>query len=152
MITKLISWLHRCNLSYISLHVFSACPVCYLPVEEAIALMPMAPSFSPIIQNLTYISEEYLTRSEFGGSEFGGYPSLKQRTDSYDIRESMSVHCGYDFFLGKISLFTSSPRSGWYVRNFPGLFLAKFLPYLSTHFFCLCCVCRIYKLKICSRN
>ncbi|KAA8515250.1 hypothetical protein F0562_018520 [Nyssa sinensis] len=71
------------------------CPVCYLPVEEAIALMPNAPSFSPVIKNLTYIHEENLTRSEFGGSDFGGYPSLKHRNDSYDIRESMSVHCGF---------------------------------------------------------
>ncbi|WOH11855.1 hypothetical protein DCAR_0831351 [Daucus carota subsp. sativus] len=71
------------------------CPVCYLPVEEAISLMPNAPSFSPVIQNLTYITEENSTRSEFGGSEFGGYPTLKQRINSYDIRESMSIHCGF---------------------------------------------------------
>lgn len=57
--------------------------------------MPSAPSFSPFIKNLTYIHEENLNKSEFGGSEFGGYPSLSQREDSYDIRESMSVHCGY---------------------------------------------------------
>ncbi|PIM97496.1 hypothetical protein CDL12_30034 [Handroanthus impetiginosus] len=71
------------------------CPVCYLPLQDAIALMPNAPSFSPVIKNLTYIHEEKLTKSEFGGSEFGGYPSLRQRSDSYDIRESMSVHCGF---------------------------------------------------------
>ncbi|KAK1378742.1 Strawberry notch protein [Heracleum sosnowskyi] len=71
------------------------CPVCYLPVEEAISLMPDAPSFSPVIHNLNYIHEENSTRSEFGGSEFGGYPSLKQRIDSYDIRGSMSIHCGF---------------------------------------------------------
>ncbi|XAR59156.1 hypothetical protein NMG60_11014825 [Bertholletia excelsa] len=71
------------------------CPVCYLPAEEAIALMPNASSFSPVIKELTYIHEENLSRTEFGGSEFGGYPSLQQRTDSYDIRESMSVHCGF---------------------------------------------------------
>ncbi|KAA8519793.1 hypothetical protein F0562_014117 [Nyssa sinensis] len=71
------------------------CPVCYLPVEEAIALMPKAPSFSPVLKKLTFIHEENLTRSEFGGSDFGGYPSLKQRNDSYDVRESMSVHCGF---------------------------------------------------------
>lgn len=61
--------------------------------------MPNAPSFSPVLKNLTYIHEESLTKSEFGGSEFGGYPSLGQRNDSYDIRESMSVHCGYDSYL-----------------------------------------------------
>ncbi|XP_059659084.1 probable hexosyltransferase MUCI70 isoform X2 [Cornus florida] len=71
------------------------CPVCYLPVQEAIDLMPNDPSFSPVLKNLTYIHEDNLTRSEFGGSDFGGYPSLKQRNDSYDIRESMSVHCGF---------------------------------------------------------
>ncbi|KAL0442756.1 UNVERIFIED_CONTAM: hypothetical protein Slati_1998300 [Sesamum latifolium] len=70
------------------------CPVCYLPLEDAIALMPNAPSFSPV-RNLEYIHEENLSKSEFGGSEFGGYPSLRQRNDSYDIRESMSVHCGF---------------------------------------------------------
>ncbi|XP_024993027.1 uncharacterized protein LOC112526838 [Cynara cardunculus var. scolymus] len=71
------------------------CPVCYLPVEDAIALMPKAPSFSPVLHNLTYIHEESLTKSEFGGSDFGGYPSIKQRSESYDIKESMAVHCGF---------------------------------------------------------
>ncbi|KAJ9565990.1 hypothetical protein OSB04_001956 [Centaurea solstitialis] len=71
------------------------CPVCYLPLEDAIALMPKAPSFSPVLHNLTYIHEESLTKSEFGGSDFGGYPSLKQRNESYDIKESMAVHCGF---------------------------------------------------------
>lgn len=68
--------------------------MCYLPVEEAIKLMPKAPSFSPILQNLTYIHEENSTKSEFGGSVFGGYPSLKQRLESYDVKESMKIHCG----------------------------------------------------------
>lgn len=72
------------------------CPVCYLPVEEAIGLMPMLPSPSPILRNLTYVYEENLSRDgEFGGSDFGGYPTLKQRNDSFDIKESMNVHCGF---------------------------------------------------------
>ncbi|XP_047157133.1 probable hexosyltransferase MUCI70 [Vigna umbellata] len=72
------------------------CPVCYLPVEEAIGLVPKLPSPSPVLRNLTYVYEENLSRDrEFGGSEFGGYPTLKQRNDSFDIRESMSVHCGF---------------------------------------------------------
>ncbi|XP_051129046.1 probable hexosyltransferase MUCI70 [Andrographis paniculata] len=71
------------------------CPVCYLPLDDAIARIPNAPSFSPVIQNLTYVYEESLSKSEFGGSEFGGYPSLLQRNESYDIRESMTVHCGF---------------------------------------------------------
>ncbi|KAJ7968566.1 Inner membrane protein oxaA [Quillaja saponaria] len=72
------------------------CPVCYLPVEEAIALMPRSPSSSPVLKNLTYIYEENFSRDgKFGGSDFGGYPTLKQRNDSFEIRESMSVHCGF---------------------------------------------------------
>lgn len=73
------------------------CPVCYLPVEEAISLMPTAPSYSPVLKNLTYVHDENpsKTKTEFGGSDFGGYPSLKQRDDSYNIRESMNIHCGF---------------------------------------------------------
>jgi len=80
----------------------SACPVCYLPVVEAIALMPKLPSPSPVLKNLAFIYEETLSRDgEFGGSDFGGYPTLRQRNESFDIRESMSVHCGYDlYFVG----------------------------------------------------
>ncbi|XP_057538427.1 probable hexosyltransferase MUCI70 [Amaranthus tricolor] len=70
------------------------CPVCYLDQKQAIALMPDAPSYSPVY-NLTYVYEENSSKTEFGGSEFGGYPSLKQRDDSYDVRESMIVHCGF---------------------------------------------------------
>ena len=93
------------SLSFLVVYV-SACPVCYLPVEEAIALMPKVPSYSPVLKNLTYIYEENLSKDgEFGGSDFGGYPTLKQRSDSFDIRESMSVHCGYvlsSSFLGGV--------------------------------------------------
>lgn len=76
-------------------HLFSACPVCYVPVELAVASMPRLPSVSPVVHNLTYVLDENPTRSEpYGGSEFGGYPSVKQRADSFDIKESMTVHCG----------------------------------------------------------
>lgn len=74
------------------------CPVCYLPVDEAIGLMPKFPSPSPVLKNLTFTYEEKekLSRDgEFGGSDFGGYPTLRQRNDSFDIRESMCVHCGF---------------------------------------------------------
>lgn len=95
---------HPTFISFVFLLSFyvSACPVCYLPVEEAISYMPKAPSFSPVLQNLTFIHDESFTKSEFGGSDFGGYPTLKQRYDSYDVKESMSVHCGYDSFSLKI--------------------------------------------------
>jgi hypothetical protein len=83
-------------------YLITACPVCYIPVEEAIARMPTLPSPSPVLQNLKYVYEENLSRgAEFGGSEFGGYPTLKQRNESFDVQESMSVHCGYVLlFLG----------------------------------------------------
>ncbi|XP_073159383.1 probable hexosyltransferase MUCI70 [Henckelia pumila] len=71
------------------------CPVCYLPMEYAIARIPNASSFSPVVKNLAYVHEEILSKSEFGGSEFGGYPSIRQRNDSFDIKESMKVHCGF---------------------------------------------------------
>ncbi|KAF3610467.1 hypothetical protein DY000_02047211 [Brassica cretica] len=72
------------------------CPVCYLPVQEAIALMPDAPSFSPLLKNLTYIHEDPLNRdTEFGGSDFGGYPTLKHRNHSFDFKETMNIHCGF---------------------------------------------------------
>ncbi|XVE80136.1 hypothetical protein DITRI_Ditri14bG0115200 [Diplodiscus trichospermus] len=72
------------------------CPVCYLSVEEAIARMPSSPSASPVLHNLTYVHDENPIKSEpHGGSDFGGYPSLKQRNDSFDIKESMTVHCGF---------------------------------------------------------
>ncbi|GAB2240380.1 hypothetical protein Droror1_Dr00020898 [Drosera rotundifolia] len=71
------------------------CPVCYLPVEQAIALMPNASSYSPMLTDLTYVHEEHSSKTEFGGSDFGGYPSLKQRNESFDIKDSMNVHCGF---------------------------------------------------------
>eukprot|EP00268_Persea_americana_P025880 TRINITY_DN2522_c0_g1_i12.p1 TRINITY_DN2522_c0_g1~~TRINITY_DN2522_c0_g1_i12.p1 ORF type:complete len:617 (+),score=103.40 TRINITY_DN2522_c0_g1_i12:923-2773(+) len=72
------------------------CPVCYLPVELAIAFMPTDPSVSPVLKSLTYVSEEPpISPPPLGGSPFGGYPSLKQRNDSFDIKENMSVHCGF---------------------------------------------------------
>ncbi|XWS52066.1 hypothetical protein CRYUN_Cryun11dG0035400 [Craigia yunnanensis] len=72
------------------------CPVCYLPVDQAIASMPSTPSASPVLHNLTYVHDENPIKSEpHGGSDFSGYPSLKQRNDSFDIKESMTVHCGF---------------------------------------------------------
>ncbi|XP_059443404.1 probable hexosyltransferase MUCI70 isoform X2 [Corylus avellana] len=72
------------------------CPVCYLPVEQAIASMPSSPSISPVLRNLTYAHDDNPIKTEtHGGSDFGGYPSLKQRNDSFDIKESMAVHCGF---------------------------------------------------------
>lgn len=72
------------------------CPVCYLPVDQAIASMPSSPSASSVLRNLTYVHDENpIKREPHGGSDFGGYPSLKQRNESFDIKESMTVHCGF---------------------------------------------------------
>ncbi|CAN4104180.1 unnamed protein product [Withania somnifera] len=72
------------------------CPVCYIPVEQAIARMPRGPSASPGLQHLTYFHEQIPMRTEpHSGSAFGGYPSLVERNASFDIKESMTVHCGF---------------------------------------------------------
>ncbi|CAF1712498.1 hypothetical protein HID58_057508 [Brassica napus] len=73
------------------------CPVCYLSPEEALAHMPKRQFESPMLKNLTFIHEESPVKREEGqgGSEFGGYPSLEDRTNSFDIKESMTVHCGF---------------------------------------------------------
>lgn len=64
-------------------------------MDQAIARMPGNLSMSPVVQSLNYVHEENPTKTEtHGGSDFGGYPSLKQRNDSFDIKESMTVHCG----------------------------------------------------------
>ncbi|XP_030460997.1 probable hexosyltransferase MUCI70 isoform X2 [Syzygium oleosum] len=79
-----------------SFTVNKACPVCYVPVEQAIASMPSSPAISPVLRNLTYVHDEIPVKSEqHGGSDFGGYPSLTERDDSFDIKESMRVHCGF---------------------------------------------------------
>jgi len=59
------------------------------------AYMSDVPSVSPVLKNLYYISEENLLVNESnGGSIFGGHPSLQQREESFDLKESMTVHCG----------------------------------------------------------
>ncbi|KAH9315826.1 hypothetical protein KI387_024453, partial [Taxus chinensis] len=72
------------------------CPVCYLPVEEAIKLMPDVRS-ATVVKNLTYVTEvaSAVPTQGSSGSDFGGYPTLKQRDDYFDLRESMHVHCGF---------------------------------------------------------
>ena len=66
-------------------------------MEHAIALMPDAPSASPVIKSLTYVSgDDSSTYEGDGSTRFGGHPSLQQRNESFDIKKSMSVHCGYD--------------------------------------------------------
>lgn len=75
----------------------AACPVCYASVEQAMSLIPVEPSASPVLNTLDFISDENLVERGTlnGGSSFGGYPSLLDRDLSYDIRDSMRVHCGY---------------------------------------------------------
>uniref|UniRef100_A0A0D6R272 TOD1/MUCI70 glycosyltransferase-like domain-containing protein n=2 Tax=Araucaria cunninghamii TaxID=56994 RepID=A0A0D6R272_ARACU len=73
------------------------CPVCYLPLEDAIKLMPAVPSATPVLKNLTFVTEAASAVPSHGssGSEFGGYTTLKQRDDYFNIRESMHIHCGF---------------------------------------------------------
>jgi Protein of unknown function (DUF616) len=68
------------------------------------------PSPSPVLKNLDFISDENLVeRGTLNtGSSFGGYPSLLDRDLSYDIRESMRIHCGYVSVLCGSILFSFS--------------------------------------------
>ena len=59
--------------------------------------MPPAPSISPVLKNLMYFNEEnFPLNGTNGGCPFGGHPSLEQRSESFNVKESMTVHCGYD--------------------------------------------------------
>ncbi|KAJ1376415.1 hypothetical protein SESBI_49961 [Sesbania bispinosa] len=72
------------------------CPVCYIPVEQAIASMPSSPSESPLLRTLTYVHDENpVQREPHGGSDFGGYPSMEERDAAFDIKETMNVYCGF---------------------------------------------------------
>ncbi|WVZ01395.1 hypothetical protein V8G54_027464 [Vigna mungo] len=87
----------------------SACPVCYIPVKQAIASMPSSPSKSPILRSLTYVHDENLINSDrLGGSDFGGYPSLEERNAAFDIKETMTVHCGLVLFCYLYLIFYQS--------------------------------------------
>lgn len=121
--------------------------MCYLPVDDAVALMPKAPSPSPV-KNLTYIYEENLSReTEFGGSEFGGYPTLAHRADSYDIRESMNVHCGYALFSSLNFLLQIFPSYLFVLEFFLIIIMFNTLTgvFLRSHVFlwfhCGICIC-----------
>nr|CAB3464633.1 unnamed protein product [Digitaria exilis] len=66
------------------------------PRHQAFALMPLQASTSPVLKNLNYISEEgIIANLSSPGSAFGGHPSLEQRNESFNINESMTVHCGF---------------------------------------------------------
>jgi hypothetical protein len=57
--------------------------------------MPLQASPSPVVKNLNYVSEDGVTANLSNlGSGFGGHPSLEQRNKSFNINESMTVHCG----------------------------------------------------------
>uniref|UniRef100_A0A0D9WIZ0 TOD1/MUCI70 glycosyltransferase-like domain-containing protein n=1 Tax=Leersia perrieri TaxID=77586 RepID=A0A0D9WIZ0_9ORYZ len=71
------------------------CAVCYVSVDQAFALMPLQPSPSPVLKNLSYAFEDVTANFSNQGSVFGGHPSLEQRNKSFDINESMTVHCGF---------------------------------------------------------
>jgi hypothetical protein len=76
-----------------------------LPVEQALALRPAKPSLSPVLQSLNYVLEEILIPKESkSGSLFGGFASLEERDKSYDIKDSMTVHCGYAYTFHMIYL------------------------------------------------
>ncbi|MCO5554083.1 hypothetical protein L7F22_007609 [Adiantum nelumboides] len=75
------------------------CPVCYLPVEEAIDKMPAAMSLGAgeAVRNLSYKVNppEVIPQEGRQGSYFSGHPSLQDRDKSFQIQEHMNVHCGF---------------------------------------------------------
>ncbi len=79
------------------------CPVCYLPEDMAIREMPEEQRYvSPVLKHLSYVSDLGGARRSrqpplqgAAGSAFGGYPTLEERSESFEIRESMRVHCGF---------------------------------------------------------
>ncbi|KAI5069324.1 hypothetical protein GOP47_0015625 [Adiantum capillus-veneris] len=74
------------------------CPVCYLPVEEAIEKMPAAMSLDvSTVRSLTYKVElpDFVPQEGLQGSHFGGHPSLEDRNNSFQVQEHMNVHCGF---------------------------------------------------------
>ncbi|VAH21649.1 hypothetical protein VPH35_010544 [Triticum aestivum] len=72
------------------------CPVCYVSVDQAFALIPLQASPSPVLENLDYALEDSVTANFSNpGSAFGGHLSLEQRNKSFDITNSMTVHCGF---------------------------------------------------------
>lgn len=81
--------------------------MCYLPVEQAIASMPNSPSLSPLLHTLTYVHNEIPIQSEpQSGSDFGGYRSLEERDAAFDIKETMTVHCGLVHFCCLFLIFS----------------------------------------------
>lgn len=69
------------------------------------ALMPTSPSISPVLKELYYFSEENSDMDDLNeGSLFSGHPSLQQRKESFNIKDSMTVHCGYVNIMVKISV------------------------------------------------
>lgn len=88
-----------------------------MPAEQAALLMPPSPSASPVLKNLSYFSEDNLIANEsIGGSIFGGYPSLLERNESFNIKESMMVHCGYDLLFLPVHISHSDKTN--YFTNF----------------------------------
>jgi hypothetical protein len=75
------------------------CPVCYIPEAMAMSEMPEENRYvSPVLKQLSYVSNLGAIQPPFkgaAGSAFGGYPSLKEREESFNIGDSMRVHCGF---------------------------------------------------------
>lgn len=75
------------------------CPVCYLNEELAISQIPPPGTYAaPVLKRLSYVSDPNAAKRPLHnapGSSFGGYPSLEDRAASFDVREKMTVHCGF---------------------------------------------------------
>ena len=83
--------------------LLAACPVCYLPLQSAVAAEPSLSrlaSQEPVLRQLSYVTEE--DEEERRAVEelnrpplFGGHQTMQQRKESLRVAEDMKVHCGY---------------------------------------------------------
>ncbi|KAJ7190051.1 hypothetical protein O6H91_Y528900 [Diphasiastrum complanatum] len=74
------------------------CPVCYLPVKEALREMPVSKFVAPyILKDLSYVHQQDAMEGFglVGGTDFGGHQTMEEREKSFQIRESMHIHCGF---------------------------------------------------------
>jgi hypothetical protein len=75
------------------------CPVCYLNEELAISQIPAPGAYvSPVLKRLRFVSDAEAGKRPVHnapGSSFGGYPSLEDRAAGFNVREEMTVHCGF---------------------------------------------------------
>ncbi|CAN4116613.1 unnamed protein product [Withania somnifera] len=104
--------------------------LCYLPVEQAISLMPDAPSFSPGVNNLTYIHEENQSKTDFVRGIRPGHQRGFDIDDSdlLEMETCQGVVVASAIF-GAFDLIRKPKNTSEYVKkNVPKLLLHRLFP------------------------